>query len=63
MFVGEAIGVHCVNYETKGKSVPEVKYAALVALVGQLLQVLIAEEIGELVIASVLLEILLEVYV
>lgn len=61
LFISEAISVHGVDDETKGEGVPEIEDAALVALVGQLLQVLFAEEIGELVVASVLLQILLEV--
>lgn len=62
LFVGESISVHGVDDETKRKGVPEIEDTALVALVGQLLEVLFAEEIGELVVASVLLQILLEVY-
>lgn len=61
LFVGEAVGVHGVDDEAKGEGVPEIEDTALVSLVGQLLQVLFAEEIGELVVASVLLQILLEV--
>ena len=61
MLVGEAIGVDGIKDEAEGESVPEVKYAALVALVRQFLQVLIAEETGEFVVAAVLFEVLLEV--
>lgn len=43
MFVGEAVGVHGVDDEAKGKRVPEIEHAALVTLAGQLLEVLVAK--------------------
>ena len=61
LFVSEAVSVHGVDDEAKRKGVPEVEHAALVALSGQLLQVLIAEETDKLFVASILLEKLLEV--